>query len=85
MDAINDKANSFIQSLKVKYGSQVEDLRSTLEEFCDNSQDVLDKVIEVVEDENVQQGLSAVAIIGPVFKLGLSIYSVISKKNKKVL
>ena len=82
MNADNNKANRFIDSLKAKYGSKVEDLRSILEEFSDNSQDVLDKVIEIVKDENVQQGLSAVAIIGPVFKLGLSIYDVVSKHSK---
>ncbi len=81
MDA-EDKVNNFIVFLKAKYGNKVEDLRSNLEEFCVNIQDVLDRVIEVIKDENVHQALSAVGIIGPVFKLGLSVYNVVSKYSK---
>jgi len=66
----------------MKYGDKIDDLRSKIEEFCKNSQDVLDKIEKVVEDENVKQAISTVAIIGPAFKLGSSIYDVLSKDKK---
>jgi len=82
LDVNNNKVEKFITLLKTRYDFQIEELRPKLNEFFKDSSDVLDKVIQIVDNDDVKKSLRSIGVIGPIIRLGFSIYDLISQNDK---